>query len=130
MIVEGDVPYTGGAQAEELGADVWSSARALTAAWLDVCAQMRTQSFASRGVRCTVSKNWDNKTVFLAQPLAPSLMSQNPSGPSDQTLWETVQRLHAIVEASPVAIIALDGEGRVKMWNRSADAFSAGTRTK
>jgi PAS domain S-box-containing protein len=48
-------------------------------------------------------------------------MSQNPSEPADQTLWETVQSLHAIVEASPVAIIALDGEGRVKMWNHSAE---------
>jgi PAS domain S-box-containing protein len=48
-------------------------------------------------------------------------MSQNPSEPADQTLWETVQSLHAIAEASPVAIIALDGEGRVKMWNHSAE---------
>jgi PAS domain S-box-containing protein len=48
-------------------------------------------------------------------------MSQNPSESADQTLWETVQSLHAIVEASPVAIIALDGEGRVKMWNHSAE---------
>ena len=58
---------------------------------------------------------------MLAQSLAPPLMSQNPSQPADQTLWETVQSLHAIVEASPVAIIALDGEGRVKMWNHSAE---------
>ena len=48
-------------------------------------------------------------------------MSQNPSEPAGQTLWETVQSLHAVVEASPVAIIALDGEGRVKMWNHSAE---------
>ena len=68
-----------------------------------------------------MSKNWDNKTLLLAQSLAPPLMSQNPSEPADQTLWETVQSLHAIVEASPVAIIALDGEGRVKMWNHSAE---------
>jgi len=58
---------------------------------------------------------------LLAQSLAPPLMSQNPSDNPDQTLWETVQRLHAIVEASPVAIIALDGDGCVHMWNRSAE---------
>ena len=68
-----------------------------------------------------MSKNWDNKALLLAQSLAPPLMSQNPSEPAGQTLWETVQSLHAVVEASPVAIIALDGEGRVKMWNHSAE---------
>ncbi len=58
---------------------------------------------------------------MLAQSLALPLMSHDPSEPADQTLWEMVQSLHAIVEASPVAIIALDGEGRVKMWNHSAE---------
>jgi PAS domain S-box-containing protein len=48
-------------------------------------------------------------------------MSQNPGDHPDQTLWETVEGLHAIVEASPVAIIALDGAGRVRMWNASAE---------
>ena len=32
-----------------------------------------------------------------------------------------LQRLHAIVEASPLAIIALDGDGTVRMWNASAE---------
>ena len=68
-----------------------------------------------------MSKNWDNKTLPLAQSLALPLMSHDPSEPADQNLWETVQSLHAIVEASPLAIIALDGEGRVKMWNHSAE---------
>src|SRR5579872_11301 len=82
---------------------------------------MRTRSFANRRVRCSVSDNWHNKSLFLARALAPPDMSQNPSDNPDQTLWETVQRLHAIVEASPVAIIALDGDGCVHMWNRSAE---------
>jgi PAS domain S-box-containing protein len=44
-------------------------------------------------------------------------MTQNPG----ENLTETLQRLHAIVEASPVAIIALDGDGTVRMWNASAE---------
>src|SRR6185295_6261050 len=48
-------------------------------------------------------------------------MNQNPADNPDQMLWETVQRLHAIVEASPLAIIALDADGLVKMWNRGAE---------
>ena len=48
-------------------------------------------------------------------------MSQNPAETREQQLWETVQRLHAIVESSPLAIIALDGDGRVRMWNRGAE---------
>ncbi|HUJ22941.1 MAG TPA: PAS domain S-box protein [Bryobacteraceae bacterium] len=48
-------------------------------------------------------------------------MNRQLSDDQDQPLWETVQRLHAIVESSPLAIIALDGEGRVQMWNRSAE---------
>lgn len=44
-------------------------------------------------------------------------MSQSP----DTYLAEMLQRLHAIVEASPLAIIALDGDGSVRMWNASAE---------
>ncbi len=64
-----------------------------------------------------VPENWDNKNLFLAWISAPSRMDQIP----DSNLTDTVQRLHAIVEASPVAIIALDGEGTVRMWNSSAE---------
>jgi len=68
-----------------------------------------------------VSENWDNKSLFLARISAPLRMNRQLSDDQDQPLWETVQRLHAIVESSPLAIIALDGEGRVQMWNRSAE---------
>src|SRR5215472_5245580 len=44
-------------------------------------------------------------------------MSQN----SGQNLEEILQQLHAIVQASPLAIIALDGDGGVRMWNSSAE---------
>jgi len=64
-----------------------------------------------------VPKNWDNKNLFLARITAPPRMSEN----SGENLAETLQRLHAIVEASPVAIIALDGDGTVRMWNASAE---------
>ncbi|HYM07338.1 MAG TPA: PAS domain S-box protein [Terriglobales bacterium] len=47
-------------------------------------------------------------------------MDQTPLDQPGQTLWEAVERLHAIVEASPIAIIALDGDGHVQMWNRRA----------
>jgi len=70
---------------------------------------------------CTVPKNvpenWDNRNLFLAWISAPLRMSQTP----DANLAETLQRLHAIVEASPLAIIALDGDGTVRMWNPSAE---------
>ncbi len=70
---------------------------------------------------CTLAKNvpenWDNKNLFLAWISTPSHMSQTP----DANLAETLQRLHAIVEASPLAIIALDGDGTVRMWNPSAE---------
>ena len=62
-------------------------------------------------------ENWDNKNLFLARISAPPRMNQNPG----EDLAETLQRLHAIVEASPVAIIALDGDGMVRMWNASAE---------
>ena len=48
-------------------------------------------------------------------------MGQNPAEIREQQLWETVQRLHAIVESSPLAIIALDADGYVRMWNRGAE---------
>ena len=44
-------------------------------------------------------------------------MSQKP----EENQAETLQRLHAIVESSPVAVIALDGDGTVRMWNASAE---------
>ncbi len=44
-------------------------------------------------------------------------MSQPPEG----DLTEMLQRLHAIVEASPLAIVALDGDGTIRMWNPSAE---------
>ncbi len=47
-------------------------------------------------------------------------MSLTPHENSDQTLWEVVEKLHAIVEASPLAIVSLDPKGQVRMWNRSA----------
>jgi len=68
-----------------------------------------------------VSENWDNKNLVLAHISALPPMSRKPAEKPDQNLWEMVQRLHAVVESSPLAIIALDGEGRVRMWNRSAE---------
>ena len=62
-------------------------------------------------------ENWDNKNLFLEWFSTPPRMSQNPS----ENLAETLQQLHAIVAASPVAIIALDGDGTVRMWNASAE---------
>lgn len=66
-------------------------------------------------------ENWHNKDFFLARISALLRMSENPPQPPNPNLWETVEGLHAIVEASPVAIIALDGTGCVRMWNRSAE---------
>ena len=68
-----------------------------------------------------MSENWDNKNLVLAHISALPPMSRKPAEKPDQNLWEMVQRLHAVVESSPLAIIALDGEGRVRMWNRSAE---------
>ena len=62
-------------------------------------------------------ENWDNKNLFLARISAQPRMIQN----SGENLAETLQQLHAIVDASPVAIIALDGDGTVRMWNASAE---------
>ena len=66
-------------------------------------------------------ENWHNRNFFLARLSASLCMSQKPGDRPDQTLWETVAGLHAIVEASPVPIIALDGAGHVRMWNPSAE---------
>ena len=67
-----------------------------------------------------MSKNWDNKILPLARQFAPPRMDQNPADNPDQMLWETVQRLHAIVEASPLAIVALDAAGGVQKVKRGA----------
>jgi len=64
-----------------------------------------------------VAENWDNRDLFLEWISAPSHMSQTP----DPNMAAMLQRLHAIVEASPLAIIALDGDGTVRMWNASAE---------
>jgi len=64
-----------------------------------------------------VPENWDNKNLFLARISAQPRMNQNPG----ENLAETLQQLHAIVDASPVAIIALDGNGLVRIWNASAE---------
>jgi PAS domain S-box-containing protein len=68
-----------------------------------------------------VPENWDNKNLVLAQISAPPSMAKHSAKSPDQNVWETVQRLHAVVESSPLAIIALDGEGRIRMWNQSAE---------
>jgi PAS domain S-box-containing protein len=39
---------------------------------------------------------------------------------ADETLRETSESLHALIEASPLAIIELDTEQKVKMWNLAA----------
>ncbi len=57
-------------------------------------------------------------------------MSQNPADSPEQKLWETVQRLHAVVESSPLAIIAHDGEGRIRMWNLSAERIFGWTEAE
>ena len=64
-----------------------------------------------------MAENWDNRDLFLEWISAPSHMSQTP----DPNMAAMLQRLHAIVEASPLAIIALDGDGTVRMWNASAE---------
>ena len=48
-------------------------------------------------------------------------MAKHSAKSPDQNVWETLQRLHAVVESSPLAIIALDGEGCIRMWNQSAE---------
>jgi PAS domain S-box-containing protein len=77
-----------------------------------------------------VSDNWDNKNLILAQISAPQSMSRKPAETREKELWETVQRLHAVVDSSPLAIIALDGEGRVRMWNRSAERMFGWTEAE
>ncbi|MBZ5592745.1 MAG: PAS domain S-box protein [Acidobacteriia bacterium] len=57
-------------------------------------------------------------------------MGKNPNDSREKQLWETVQRLHAVVESSPLAIIALDGEGHVRMWNRSAERMFGWTEAE
>ncbi len=71
-------------------------------------------------------ENWDNKNLFLAWISTPSRMSQTP----DANPAEMLQRLHAIVEASPLAIIALDGDGTVRMWNPSAERMFGWTEAE
>ena len=82
---------------------------------------MRINELGFRPPACTYAvtlpENWDNKNLFLARISAPPSMPEN----SGENLAETLQRLHAIVESSPVAIIALDGDGMVRMWNASAE---------
>ncbi|MEP9412443.1 MAG: EAL domain-containing protein [Candidatus Brocadia sp.] len=39
----------------------------------------------------------------------------------EKTLWETNQTLQALIQASPLAIIALDPQGNVTMWNPAAE---------
>jgi PAS domain S-box-containing protein len=57
-------------------------------------------------------------------------MAKHSAKSPDQNVWETVQRLHAVVESSPLAIIALDGEGRIRMWNRSAERIFGWTEAE
>jgi PAS domain S-box-containing protein len=40
---------------------------------------------------------------------------------AEEDLRETNETLHALVQASPLAIVALDREGGVRMWNRAAE---------
>ncbi len=40
---------------------------------------------------------------------------------AESSLLDTIQSRQAIIEASPLAIIALDNEGRVQIWNRGAE---------
>lgn len=38
-------------------------------------------------------------------------------------LFESNQTLQAVIEASPLAVVALDGTGSVRVWNRAAEAM-------
>jgi len=40
---------------------------------------------------------------------------------SREALWQTVDTLQALIQASPVAIMTLDAEGRVTLWNPAAE---------
>lgn len=41
----------------------------------------------------------------------------------EQALEETTQRLQAVIDASPDAIVAVDGDGRIQLWNDAATAL-------
>jgi PAS domain S-box-containing protein len=46
---------------------------------------------------------------------------------SEEELRSTYEKLQAVVEASPLAITALDREGKVSMWNRAAERMTGWT---
>ncbi|MGE5699732.1 MAG: PAS domain S-box protein [Deltaproteobacteria bacterium] len=43
---------------------------------------------------------------------------------SEEELRSTYEKLQAVVEASPLAILALDSEGKVRMWNKAAERMT------
>ncbi len=46
---------------------------------------------------------------------------------SEEELRSTYEKLQALVEASPLAILALDPEGKVRMWNKAAERMTGWT---
>ena len=46
---------------------------------------------------------------------------------SEEELRSTYEKLQALVEASPLAILALDSEGKVMMWNKAAERMTGWT---
>jgi PAS domain S-box-containing protein len=51
-------------------------------------------------------------------------LSQSPPEPSDlDALREVNETLRAVIDASPVAIVALDLQARVRVWNDAAQGL-------
>ncbi|MCC6346717.1 MAG: PAS domain S-box protein, partial [Nitrospirales bacterium] len=40
---------------------------------------------------------------------------------TEEALWETTRTLQSFIQASPLALVVLDPEGRVKLWNPAAE---------
>ena len=95
------------------------------------------KTFGAMGIYSQEKDAFDQEEVDLLLGLADnlafgvvSLRARKAKLQAEEALREANDKLKALIESSPVAIQALDSEGKVMLWNSAAERFSAGPKRR